>query len=180
MESRSLSQNKNPPWLAAANIVAPTIAKALEDQGCEVIRTSGADTAAWRRIAQVPKSHAIDAACTASGGQAIRWAGGTPHRITMTGRGSHLVVRRNASGFPRLKKDGSTYAAHRSIPPHGIRCADVVRIDKAGRGARRRVGTVTTARHDGRCEIALRSGDKVKVRASRLAVIHRSVGALVQ
>ena len=166
--------------LAAANIVAPRLATKLEAMGLHVKRTSGADTAAWRRMLGVEKTHAMDAACTASRGAPFKWRCGQPLSITMTGRGSRLVIRRNASGFPRLKNDGSVIAGHRSMPPHGLRAGDVVRIDKPGFGVRQRTGTLTTARWDGRCVVALRSGDRHNIMASRLSIIHRGLGARIQ
>ena len=166
--------------LAATNVVAPALASKLESMGLHVKRTSGADTAAWRRKLGVEKTHAMDAACTASGGVPFEWRCGHPLSITMTGRGSRLVIRRNASGFPRLKKDGSVVAGHRSMPPHGFRAGDVVRIDKPGFGVRRRTATLTTARWDGRCVVALRSGERHNIMASRLTIIHRGLGARIQ
>ena len=166
--------------LAAANIVAPRLTSKLESMGLRVKKSSGADTAAWRRMLGVEKTHAMDAACTATGGVPFKWRCGQPLSITMTGRGSRFIIRRNASGFPRLKKDGRVVAGHRSMPPHGFRAGDVVRIDKPGFGVRRCTGTLTTARWDGRCVVALRSGERCNIMESRLAIIHRGLGARIQ
>ena len=166
--------------VAATNIVAPRLAWKLESMGLHVERSSGADTAAWRRTLGVLKTHAMDAACTASSGVPFEWGCGQPISITMTGRGSRLVVRKNASGFPLLKNDGNIVASHRSMPPHGLRAGDVVRIDRPSFGARQRTVTLTTARWDGRCVVALRSGQPHNIMASRLAIIHRGLGARIQ
>ena len=69
----------------------------------------------------------------------------TQTSITMTRLGSRLVVRRNASGLPRLKKARGGVGGHRSMAPHGFRAVNVVRIDKPSVGVRRRTATLTTA-----------------------------------
>ena len=166
--------------LAATNVVAPALASKLEAMGLRVRRNSGADTAAWRRILRVEKTHAMDAACTGAGGVPFKWRCGQALAIIMTGRGSRLVIRRNSSGFRRLKNDGNVVAAHRSMPPHGFRAGDVVHIDKPSFGVRRRTATLTTARWDGRCVVELGSGKRHNIMASRLAIIHRGLGARVQ
>ena len=164
--------------LAAANVVAPAIATALESAGEAVRRTTGADTAAWRTMADVAKTHAADAACTALQGTPARWVCERPLRIAMTGRGRRRVVARNASGFPRLRRNGRIVASHRARPPHDIRTGDTVTVEDAGR--RTRLGVARTARHDGRCVVERRDGARVNVMAARLTVVHRTCGARVQ
>ena len=66
------------------------------------------------------------------------------------------------------------------MPPHGFRAGDVVRIEKPGFGVRRRTATLTTTRWDGRCVVALRSGERHNIMASRLTIIHRGLGARIQ
>ena len=103
--------------LAAANVVGTAIANGLEGVGEAAETTSGADTAAWRRLAGVAKTHAHDAACTALQGKAARWACEAPPQIKMTGRGRWLVVAGNASGFPHLRRDGAVVAGHTGRRP---------------------------------------------------------------
>ena len=100
--------------------------------------------------------------------------------ITMTGRGRRAVVKHNASGFPRLNQDGTIVRSYRSTPPHGLRAGDSVRIDKAEIGRRRRIGTLRTARHDGRCTVETHNGTKRNVMASTLTLVHRGCGARIQ
>ena len=165
--------------MAAVNVVGPAIARALEAEGLPIERTSGADTAHWRRCQGVEKSRANDAAATAAKDTPTAWRCERTMRIEMTGRGRRLVVPVNASGFPRRKKDERTVVAgHRERPPCGLRAGDEVRIEKAGIGRRRRRGTATTVRHDGRC-VVVTGRNRVNVMASRLALARRSLGARV-
>ena len=166
--------------MAAGNVVGPCVAKKLEADGMPVVRNTGADTAAWRRMTGVAKSHAVDAATCACQGETLVFRCQRPVSVKMTGRGRRLVVRRNASGFPALNKNGTPVTGHRSRPPHGFRAGDTVRIDRADFGRRRRIATLTSARHDGRCVAVLRSGEKINIMASRLALVHHGCGALVR
>ena len=166
--------------LAATNVVAPAIANRLEASGVVVERTSGADTAAWRQIMNVNKEHWTDAACTAAQGITVKWTCGLPKLIEMTGRGRRLVVKRNASGFPRLKRDGTVVAGHRATPPHGFRAGDTVRINKDGFGVRQRTALLTTARWDGRCVAELGNGKRINLTASALTLIHHGCGAHIR
>ena len=166
--------------LAATNVVAPAIADALEDDGLDVVRNSGADTFVWRHEAGKAKTHAVDATCTALQGTPAKWCCDRALRITMTGRGRNAVVKHNASGFPRLTKDGTIVQSYRETPPHGFRAGDMVRIDKKGVGRRRRIGTLRTARHDGRCTVETHNGTRLNVMAATLTLIHRGCGARVQ
>ena len=166
--------------MAAANIVGPCVAKKLAADNMPVMQNTGADTAAWRQMTAVAKSHAADAATCAGQGETLAFRCAHPVHVMTTGRGRRLVVRRNASGFPALKNDGTPVNPNRWMPPHGFRAGDVVRIDKEGFGRRRRIATLTTARSDGRCVAGLKSGAKINVMASRLALIHHGCGAHVQ
>ena len=166
--------------MAAANIVGPCVAKKLEADNMCVTRNTGADTAAWRQMTGVKKSHAADAATCAGQGKPLAFRCERTVRMLMTGRGRRLVVRRNKSGFPALKDDGTLANPSRWTPPHGFRAGDIVRIEKEGFGRRRRIATLTTARTDGRCVGRLRSGNKINIMASRLALIHHGCGAYMQ
>ena len=95
--------------MAATTVVGPCLVKKLRHEGFSVETSSGADTAAWRRIAGVEKSHVNDAACTAAKEQ--------PFTLKMTGRGRRLVVKRDHHGMPRRRNDGTSCAAHRRTPP---------------------------------------------------------------
>ena len=66
------------------------------------------------------------------------------------------------------------------MPPHGLRADDGGRIDKEGFGRRKRIATLTTARPDGRRVARLKSGAKINIMASRLALIHHGCRAHVQ
>ena len=70
---------------AAVNVAAPALGKEMAALGT-VSECTGADTAAWRAMARLPKTHWVDAVCAAMQGQAVRMACGRPTRITMTGR----------------------------------------------------------------------------------------------
>ena len=166
--------------MAAANAVGPCLVRKLKDAGFAVSTCSGADVAAWRSMTRVAKSYAVDAATAAGEGATLAPRCAAPARIAMTGRGRRLVVRRNASGFRALKADGGPVRRHRPRPPYGLRAGDVVRIDAPGFGRRRRIAVLSTARFDGRCVAQLRSGAKVNIMASRLALIHHTCGARSQ
>ena len=56
----------------------------------------------------------------------------------------------------------------------------MVRVDKEGFGRRRRVATLTTARHDGRLKAQLGNGQNINIMASKVTRIHRTLGARVQ
>ena len=164
--------------MAAVNIVGPAIAQTLEHRGYPVERTSGADISVWRRNQHAKKSRANDAVAAAAKDTGMAWRCERPLRIEMTGRGRRLVVAVNASGFPRLKNDGSIVRGHRERPPCGLRAGDEVRIEKAGIGRRRRRGVAATVRHDGRCEVVTKKG-RINIMANALSLARRDVGARV-
>ena len=165
---------------AAVNVCGPAIATKLQAMGLAVGKTSGADTAAWRRMHGVEKTHCVDAACTATGDAAIRWTCARALNVKMARGRSRLVINRNAAGFPRLKTGSRIVAGHRAYPAHGYRSGDVVRIDKAGVGRGRRIGMLATARNDGRCEAIVHGGKRISVTASRLTLVHRGIGASIR
>ena len=166
--------------MAATTVVGPCLVKKLRHEGFSVETNSGADTAAWRRIAGVEKSHVNDAACTAAKEQPFVFRCKRHLTLKMTGRGRRLVVKRDHHGMPRRRNDGTSCAAHRRTPPHGFRAGDTVRIDKEGFGRRRRTAVLTTARHDGRLKAQIRNGQSINVMASKVTRIHRTLGARVQ
>ena len=132
----------------------------------------------WRRDQHAKKSRTNDAVATAAKDTRTAWRCERPLRIEMTGRGRRLVVGVNASGFPRLRNDGSIVTGHRERPPCGLRAGDEVRIGKAGVGRRRRRGIAATVRHDGRCVVVTKKG-RVNVMASALSLARRGMGARV-
>ena len=166
--------------MAATTVIGPCLVKKLRSEGLMVEENSGAETAAWQRIAKVEKSHAMDAACTAAKGQPFALRCERPMNIKMTGRGRRLVVIRNKQGFHKLLKNGGQYEHHRENPPHGFRTGDCVRIDKHGFGTRWHVGLLKTGRWDGRYEVEFRNGTKRNVMASKLELIHHGCGAQVR
>ena len=166
--------------MAAATVVGPCLVKKLRKEGFAVETNSGADTAAWRRMAGVEKSHTHDAACTAARGRRVSFRCERHLNINMSGRGRHLVVKRNKHGMPRRRNDGNRAAAHRETPPHGFRAGDTVRIEKKDFGRRRCVGVLKTARHDGRLNALLGNGKRVNVMAARATLIHRTLGASIR
>ena len=158
--------------MAAANVVAPVLARRLADRGIDVERVSGADTAAWRQHHGLEKTHAHDATCAALQHRTPRHGCTQPLQIRMSGRGRRLVIQRGPSGFPRLKKDGTIVNGYRKMP--AIRTGDTVRI--AGPGRRRRIAIVTSARHDKRCTTRDWEGYTRTVKADELTVVHRATG----
>lgn len=184
--------------LAAANVVAPAIARecrALGDDldwthGWTVVETSGADTAWWRRCQGVEKTHAIDAMCTAAKDTPVSHRNARALRMDMTGRGRRLVIKVNKSGFPRLKNKKTTcqgrkawekvlVTGHRETPPCGLRAGDTVYVNKPDFGRRRRICVATTVRQDGRCVIRSQDGKSFNVNASSLTLAHRGLGARI-
>ena len=158
--------------MAAANVVAPVLARRLADRGIDVERVSGADTAAWRQHHGLEKTHAHDATCAALQHRTPRHGCTQPLNIKMTGRGRRLIIQRGPSGFPRLRKDGTIVDGYRKMP--AIRTGDTVRI--AGPGRRRRIALVTSARHDERCDTRDWEGRTRTVKADELTVVHRATG----
>ena len=165
--------------MAAATVVGPCLVKKLKAEAFAVETSSGADTAAWRAMARVTKSHVNDAACTAAKGGGLIVRCERALSLHVTGRGRRLVVKRNGRGMPRRRTDGAPIASHRGTPPHGFRAGDMVRIDTEGVGRRRRFGVLRCARHDGGCDVQVRSGKPRKVSASKLTLLHRTLGVRV-
>ena len=121
--------------MAAATVVGPCLVKRLQADGNDVTATTGADTAAWRKMARREKSHVNDAVCTAMTGARVGQRCERTLSLTMTGRGRRLVVQRDRHGMPRRRKDGTRQVFHRAKPKHGFRAGDVVRIhDEAAGG----------------------------------------------
>ena len=166
--------------MAAATVVGPCLVKKLRAEGFAVETSSGADTAAWRRMAGVEKSHTNDAACTATRGRRAAFRCERHLNIDMTGRGRRLVVKRDKHGMPRRRNDGNRVAAHRETPAHGFRAGDTVRIEKNNFGRRRRVAVLKSARHDGRLNALLGNGKRVNLMAAKATLIHRTPGAIVR
>ena len=124
--------------MAAANGVGPCVAKKLAADDMPVVQNPGADTAAWRQTTRMARAHAVDGSTCAGQGKTLTFRGTRPVDVVMTGRERRLVVRRNASGFPAPKNDGTPLNPSRRVPPHGLRAGDSARIDKEGFGRRRR------------------------------------------
>ena len=164
---------------AAVNVAAPRLALELAKLGT-VAECTGADTAAWRNNARLPKAHWVDALCAATRENASASTSGRPLEISTTGPGRRLVVKRNASGFPRRKKDRRIVDSHRETPPHGLRAGDAVRGKKPTKTGQLVRGTLSTARHDGRCTVKTRAGARINCMARTLTLVHRGTGAHIQ
>ena len=164
---------------AAVNVAAPRLALELAKLG-PVCECTGADTAAWRNNARLPKAHWIDALCAVRREKTAASTSGRPLEISMIGRGRRLVVKRNASGFPRLKNDGRIVDSHRETPPHGLRAGDTVRGNQPSKKGQIVRGTLSTARHDGRCTVKTRAGARINCMANTLILMHRGTGAHIQ
>ena len=83
----------------------------------------------------------------------------------------------NASGFPRLNKDGRTIVTgHRTRRPCGLRAGDEVRGRNTGIGRRRRWGTATSVHHDRRWVVVTGKGE-MNIMAKKLALTRRGMGA---
>ena len=160
-------------------VPVPRLALELAKLGT-VAECTGADTAAWRNNARLPKAHWVDALCAATRENASASTSGRPLEISTTGRGRRLVVKRNASGFPRRKKDRRIVDSHRETPPHGLRAGDAVRGKKPTKTGQLVRGTLSTARHDGRCTVKTRAGARINCMARTLTLVHRGTGAHIQ
>ena len=64
--------------MAATTVIGPCLVKKLRSEGLVVEENPGAETAAWRRITKVEKSHAMDAACTATKGHPLHFGANAP------------------------------------------------------------------------------------------------------
>ena len=189
--ARKLAQGMVPlKAMAAANVVAPAIARECRKLGWNIVETSGADTASWRRDQAVGKSHAFDAMCTAAKDRLVSHRSMRPLRIHMTGRGRRLVRQVNKAGFPRLKQVETTFdgrrawtnvpvVGHHETPPCGLRAGDTVLIHKPGFGRRRRVAIATSVRHDGRCMVKIGEAKPFHIMASMLTLAHHGLGARI-
>ena len=98
---RILAQAKRPLKDAAAvNSTRWTLANALKGTGLPLELASGGRTKFNRSRLQIPKTHALDAACVGEFASLEGWDKPTL-RIQCTGRGSYQRTRLTAHGFPR-------------------------------------------------------------------------------
>ena len=120
--ARILAQAKRPLKDAAAvNATRWTLAKGLKATGLKLELASGGRTKYNRAQLQVPKNHALDAACVGELSALHHW-----HKPTLsikcTGRGSYQRTRLDKYGFPR----GYLMRVKRV---HGFQTGDLVRAD---------------------------------------------------
>lgn len=117
---RILAQAKRPLKDAAAvNATRWALVNRLQATGLPVEMASGGRTKFNRSRLQVPKTHALDAACVGAFGSLLRWRQPTLH-IKCTGRGSYQRTRLTKHGFPR------GYLM-RSKQVHGFQTGDLVK-----------------------------------------------------
>lgn len=117
---RILAQAKRPLKDAAAvNATRWELVKQLRSTGLPVEMASGGRTKFNRLRLEVPKTHALDAACVGTFGSLLHWKQPTL-RIKCTGRGSYQRTRLTKHGFPR------GYLM-RSKQVHGFQTGDLVK-----------------------------------------------------
>ena len=117
---RVLAQAKRPLKDAAAvNTTRWALLKALKATGLPVETSSGGRTKFNRQTLEIPKTHALDAACVGEMRWISHWRRPTLH-IKCTGRGSYQRTRLDKFGFPRgyLMREKSV---------HGFATGDLVK-----------------------------------------------------
>jgi hypothetical protein len=87
---------------AAVNSTRYAILRALKSLGVPVECSTGGRTKWNRTRLNIPKTHALDAACVGDMAGIKGW-GGPTLTVKATGRGSHQRTRTDAYGFPRLR-----------------------------------------------------------------------------
>jgi 5-methylcytosine-specific restriction endonuclease McrA len=126
-----LATAKKPLGAAAAvNATRNSLVRQLRTTGLPVETSSGGRTQWNRSRLGIPKTHALDAACTGSVATLLNWRMQTL-AIKATGRGSYQRTRVTRHGFPR------GYLP-RTKTVHGVRTGDLIRATvpsgkKAGR-----------------------------------------------
>ena len=96
--------------MAATTVVGPCLVKKLQCEELAVEENSGAETGAWRRITKVEKSHAMDAACTATKGQP--WVLDAPARRCAQDRSLGRTLRGEVPRRNQKKRDGFKGRTH--------------------------------------------------------------------
>ncbi len=117
---RILAQAKRPLKDAAAvNATRWVLAQRLQASGLPLEMASGGRTKFNRSRLQVPKTHALDAACVGAFGNLLHWQQPTLH-IQCMGRGSYKRTLLTKHGFPR------GYIMRRK-QVHGFQTGDLVK-----------------------------------------------------
>ena len=88
---------------AAVNATRFALARAVEALGMNVERSTGGRTKFNRSRLNIPKTHALDAACAGTVDRVLDWLRPTL-AIAATGRGQHQRVLPDAFGFPRAHR----------------------------------------------------------------------------
>lgn len=107
---------------AAMNATRNALHRELENTGLPVKTGTGAMTKMNRKTLNIPKTHALDAACVGRVDAVNGWENKPTLVIKCTGRGRYQRCKTNKYGFP-------TSHAPRSKNIFGFRTGDVVRVD---------------------------------------------------
>ena len=166
---RILAQAKRPLKDAAAvNSTRWALFQALKDTGLPVSTGSGGQTKFNRTRLQVPKTHALDAACVGHVDALRDWRKPTLS-IKCTGRGSYQRTRLDKYGFPR----GHLTRAKRI---HGFQTGDRVQaVVGSGKKAGAHVGRVAV-RASGSFNIQTGSGVVQGISYRHCTLVQRSDG----
>ncbi|MFI5342301.1 MAG: RNA-guided endonuclease IscB [Candidatus Methylomirabilales bacterium] len=167
--TRILAQAQQPLRDAAAvNATRWTLCRRLTQTGLPVETSTGGRTKWNRARLSIPKTHALDAACTGSVVRITRWK--IPIlRIRCTGRGSHQRTRLTAHGFPR------GYLS-RVKTVHGFRTGALVQaILPTGRHAGTHTGRVAV-RATGSFNLQTATGTLQGIRWSHCRLLQRADG----
>jgi 5-methylcytosine-specific restriction endonuclease McrA len=120
---------------AAVNATRNGLVRQLRLTGLPVETSSGGRTKWNRSRLEIPKTHALDAACTGAVGRVLNWNMRTL-TIKATGRGSYQRTRVTSDGFPRAYLP-------RTKTLHGFQTGDLVRaVVTKGRKAGQYTGRV--------------------------------------
>ena len=129
--------HRRKPLAAAGTMtwICQTLVKRLQSRGLTVRTTTGADTAHARKQLGIPKSHADDAACCASGRTVTQLR--EPARLNAVGHGRRKQIKslpETAYLIWRLKPRGVRRQiacpghAHHPNTVHGVRTGDLVTV----------------------------------------------------
>jgi 5-methylcytosine-specific restriction endonuclease McrA len=149
---------------AAVNSTRFAVLAALRSLGMSVECSTGGRTKFNRNAFDIPKAHALDAACVGAMTGITSWDGPVL-AVKAAGRGSHQRTRTDAYGFPRLRLPQSKRV-------HGFATGDLVTAHvPTGKHAGRHVGRVAV-----RSTGAFRVGTSDGIRYYRCSLLQRSDG----
>ena len=183
---------------AATNVLGTLLVKTLRERGVDVRTACASDARVQRERLGVGKSHWVDAACATLGwSQApLAWAVGSPYYLHNVRRSSRQRVQNDEFGQqmfkakpgvpvpkkgpdgkrPKLKPvDRVIVRMNRSGPPDKLQVGDCVHWkNRRGQG----VGWIRRSRHDGRCEIETKGGERVNAMRRNIQRIVRVRGVV--